>query len=260
LLYCAAQVTQNIVAIEKVADDIGAETSMRVIGRKINNIDERLRNLRRGFRRRIEEGDLLFTDEDGIAVIQRAFRGYRIRRVLSLLYVERTVRVWDAAAGRDFFFDRENETSSWTPPTMLMRMDINKLPEMELDAHGNTTPRYCWPCKKIKKRRRKIQVNDIRDAARVVAGLFRCVRARRRVMDAAKQRYARVWDPDYNQYFYSNLVTGDSSWSKPAVLLSGEVPLMLTDDVSKRSPRVNRQQLVCASEAAGAGAGTCSFE
>lgn len=96
------KVAKNLLIIEKVADDVEAENAMRSIGRKINGLDGRLRDMRSRFRRTLlEEGvSLDFTDEDGIAVIQRVFRGFRIRRVLSLLYVERIIRVWDADAGR----------------------------------------------------------------------------------------------------------------------------------------------------------------
>lgn len=93
-------------------------------------------------------------------------------------------------------------------------------------------------------RRRKICLIDQRDAAGVIAGFFRCVRARRRVVTTAKQIYARVFDPDYQQHFYSNLRTGNSSWSKPLLLLSHEAPLMLMDGQHRRSPMVNREQLM----------------
>lgn len=35
---------------------------------------------------------------------------------------------------------------------MLMKMDLHRLPVMELDNDGNTRPRNRWPCKKIRKR------------------------------------------------------------------------------------------------------------
>lgn len=96
------KVAKNLAAIELVADDVAAENNMRVIGRKIAGIEGRLRDMRSGFRHGLaaEGAPLRFTDEDGIALLQRVYRGFRIRRVISLLYAERVVRVWDAAVGR----------------------------------------------------------------------------------------------------------------------------------------------------------------
>ena len=139
------KIMNNLDRVEKVADDAAAEDNMRLIGRKLHGIEDRLRNMRSGFRHTLlaDGVKLEFTDEDGIAVIQRVFRGFRIRRVMSLLYADRIVRVWDAEAGRgmndickhdanyaciyncfyncfssDFFYDRESQQSSWTPPTV----------------------------------------------------------------------------------------------------------------------------------------------
>lgn len=94
------KVVKGITDAEKVADDTAVEASMLHIGRRIHHIEDRLRNMRHDFRATLSASDLTFSDEDGIGVIQRTFRGFRIRRVLSLLYVERVIRVWDAMVGR----------------------------------------------------------------------------------------------------------------------------------------------------------------
>lgn len=92
------------------------------------------------------------------------------------------------------------------------------------------------------------RIGQSSEAARIITGFFQCIRARNRIIVVAKQLYARVWDPDYEQHYYSNLRTGDSSWAKPAVLLSHEAPLLLLEGQNKRSPRVNREQLLIGTE------------
>lgn len=85
---------------------------------------------------------------------------------------------------------------------------------------------------------------DKKDSARIITGFFRCIKARRRIIQAAQQLIVRVWDPDFEQHYYSNLRTGDSSWSKPKIFLSEDAPLLLTENQNKRSPRVNREKIV----------------
>ena len=92
------------------------------------------------------------------------------------------------------------------------------------------------------------RVGQSNEAARIITGFFQCIRARNHVIAIAKQIFARVWDPDYEQHYYSNLRTGDSSWVKPSVLLGHEAPLLLTEGQNKRSPRVNREQLIIGAE------------
>ena len=141
----------------------------------------------------------------------------------------------------------------------LMKMDMNKLPMMDLDENGNTIARFRWRCKnaalrwvkisilvsiifiKLCYRRRKNRIVNKMEASVVITNFFRCIRARVRVVKVAKQVYARVWDSDYEQYFYSNLLNGESSWSKQKILLCQDVPLLISENENKRSPRINRE-------------------
>jgi hypothetical protein len=98
-------VNKNINKIEYVGDDLKVDNNLRLIGRKMESIDSKLRSIRQTFRNDLIESGatVATTDEDGIAIIQRVSRGYKIRRLISLLYVERIVRVWDASAGRGYY-------------------------------------------------------------------------------------------------------------------------------------------------------------
>ncbi len=95
-------VTKDIQRIEFIADDVGVDDNVRVIGRKLHEVEDRLRNLRRNCRQElIRDGvNTSTSDEDAIVVIQRVFRGHKVRRIVSALFVDRIVRVWDSEAGR----------------------------------------------------------------------------------------------------------------------------------------------------------------
>jgi hypothetical protein len=64
-------------------------------------------------------------------------------------------------------------------------------------------------------------------------------------MRVALSVYFRVYDEDYNTHFYVNQRTGDSTWTKPRVLLTNEPMIFLSEDQKKlkRSPRWNRERL-----------------
>jgi hypothetical protein len=79
----------------------------------------------------------------------------------------------------------------------------------------------------------------------VVTGFFLCVFARKRVMAVALAVFYRVWDDEFSSHFYANSRTGESSWTKPRVLLTNEPLILLSEDQKKmkRSPRLNRERL-----------------
>jgi hypothetical protein len=88
-----------------------------------------------------------------------------------------------------------------------------------------------------------LPVHEPDDAALVLTGFFKCIVSRAVVVRKASATYRRVYDEDYQTYFYAHLFTGESSWEKPKVFLTCEPPLQLTDDQNKRSPRVNREKI-----------------
>lgn len=85
-----------------VADDEAVDDNIRVVGRKTVQLEARMREMRQNLRNSIRSTgqDLKMSDDEAALVLQRTFKGYRIRRLISLLFVERFVRVWDEALGR----------------------------------------------------------------------------------------------------------------------------------------------------------------
>ena len=53
-----------------------------------------------------QHDDLTLDADEASVVISRYIRGFRVRKLISLLFVDRVLRVWDATHGRDFFYDK----------------------------------------------------------------------------------------------------------------------------------------------------------
>jgi hypothetical protein len=96
-------------------------------------------------------------------------------------------------------------------------------------------------------------------AIKILQGLARCILARRRILRRADVIYRRVYDADSGVYYYANIYTGSTSWTKSTIYLhaSSEPPIMQDGEVSassgsargsaaveataaRRSPRYNR--------------------
>mmetsp|Transcript_2450 Transcript_2450/g.2573 ORF Transcript_2450/g.2573 Transcript_2450/m.2573 type:complete len:105 (+) Transcript_2450:1112-1426(+) len=99
------------------------------------------------------------------------------------------------------------------------------------------SPTYC--------RRRVHLISILDEAAIIIQSFFRCLHARIVVVAMAKARFIRVWDNEHDTYFYSDLLTETSSWTKPKIFLRSDPPVLLQSmATSRRSPLVNRDTSV----------------
>lgn len=83
-------------------------------------------------------------------------------------------------------------------------------------------------------------------ASEVLSGFLRCVLARRRVLGTAMQVYRRVWDEEYETFYYANTRSGETTWTKPKLFLLEEPPVYVEMDANpsaRRSPRLNRVKI-----------------
>ena len=200
----------------------------------------------KGLKKTLEE-----TRRDNAAdVIARYFRGCQARFAISLLYIERILLVWDASYGRDFFYDKITGTSSWTPPRFLLKRHMDRLEtanhDASADGEGN---RRIWPVKKIIEEIKDHNNNleneqklmnirsDISYAILVLQNFGRCVIARRRTQHLANESYRRVWDLDSGAYYYVNMKTYESTWTRPAIFLhpAAEPPVLLPADQNEET-------------------------
>lgn len=231
---------------EEVADDEGVDNRIREAGRRTLALEMRMRSIRNTLRRDIVmkggRDSLVMNDEEAAFVIMRYLRGYLIRKMISHFYIGRIIRVWDATLGRDFYYDKATKLSSWSPPKLLFKHDIEKLQYLE-----DKSAVYKWSAKKYSKRRRRgaPAITEVLMAKEILTGYFHCIKARITTIKLAKQRYRRVWDEESSVYYYIDMRTHESTWTKPTIFLSQEPPLhvLLTEDSNgsqRRSPRINR--------------------
>ena len=149
---------------------------------------------------------------------------------MSAYYLERTIRIFDPSSGRDYYFDQHTLASSWQPPVLLRRVDKDRL------VYRQDAPVVLkWYLKAGCGRRRPDVINHRVRAAGVIQGFIRCVLARRRLVRRAQEVYRRIYDEEYEVYFYWNTVTKRSEWQKPRLFLSTEPPLFVPDDDSSGS-------------------------
>lgn len=126
------------------------------------------------------------------SVLQRAVRRYKAFKMFAETVLSVWEKVWDPNSRKWFYYNKKTGTSQWNRPfPRLLRnfefptiMDTN----MTLD-----------------------------EAQRVVMGLFRLVAAKLIIRRKIRQWYRRVWDPEFQTYYYYNIKTDESSWYVPAI-------------------------------------------
>mmetsp|Transcript_11435 Transcript_11435/g.11079 ORF Transcript_11435/g.11079 Transcript_11435/m.11079 type:complete len:466 (-) Transcript_11435:73-1470(-) len=179
------------------------------------------------------------TPDISALIIQKLYRGFIMRKILSTYYLEITVRVWDAMSGRDYYYNKTNHTSSWEKPYMIHRGDCDKM-EYREDIQ---TKKIYWCLKNDCSRRRKKRDISTTIAITIINSFLRCILARNIILLIAKNSYRRIYDNDYDSYFYWNLNTNTSVWEKPKIFMSDEPPLHIDEKKIKKikfSPKINR--------------------
>ena len=105
---------------------------------------------------------------------------------------------------------------------------------------------------KVKSKIDKNKISSKENAQKVLAGFCRCILARNRILNIAKNCFRRVFEPESEVYFYYNTQTGVTSWERPKIFLSDEPPILIQHDenenpesrIDKISPRYNRENFV----------------
>lgn len=125
---------------------------------------------------------------------------------------------------------------------LLLHEHVDQLQYIEEEL-----PRQIWPCKRIistgtvsrsektlrNRQRRRTEIH-------VLQGFGRCVLARKRVVSIANERYRRVWDSESGSFYYAQVLSGETSWSKSSIYLSLEPPVYVDETENadnKKSPK-----------------------
>lgn len=299
-----ASVQSNMPRMKYLEDDLKVDTNMKILGRKLCSLEERMSNFQLRLRNEVdiydnkvgkkqenqqrqqskheEEMTANTAAASTIAVanhhaimgedmnksvkaiqIQQFVRGCMTRKVISMIYVDRLIRVYDSLSCRDYFYDRVTKTSSWSTPRFLLNKHIDLLYYMKDDevddgtttdasdamatSKGVTLTKNMKWCAKRTCRRRRAKGNKITyDTAHIIIRNFmRCIYARQRVISVASTIFNRIHDNEMMTHYYADLRTGKTFWNKPNVFLSIEPPFLVFGDDSNNSisPRFNRQKV-----------------
>jgi hypothetical protein len=87
--------------------------------------------------------------------IQGWTRAYFARRIVSLMLLDRIVKVYRKDIGMDFYYNRITGNSSWEPPTMLFKKHRELLTYLEEDEDAGR--KGVWVCKRACGRRRPVE-------------------------------------------------------------------------------------------------------
>jgi hypothetical protein len=191
--------------------------------------------------------------------VQAFLRGCDARRIVSHAYADRLVKVFDGRSGRDFYYNKATNESSWSLPSFVRGADADRIADFDEEGIGSSgslkagrydDKRLHWCVKRGAARRVRAPGDDgaatsSEAAARVLNSFGRCILARKRALKTAEGRFNRIVE-DANTIYYVNLGSGDTFWTKPSVYLTTEPPLFENgsgpggESSRQRSPRVKR--------------------
>eukprot|EP01036_Dinobryon_divergens_P026930 gene26930-35627_t len=251
-----------------VADDAALDEDMRRVGRRAVALEQRILEMRRTLQEQVTLPDhKYFKDPTPAAItsssnnncdnddrrnfnsrvvaatkIQVLVRGYFARRLVSMIMLDRVIRVWKPEIMKDFYFDRVSGLSTWHPPKLIMSAYLSRMTYMKTPVDEGAHRRR-WSCKAIvqsgyfrqEKDRIGHHTNKKKKVAAILSGFCRCIIARKVAISKLNTIYRRVWDADSKSFFYANTRTGESSWTKPVIYLSVEPPMLSMDSNSTDS-------------------------
>lgn len=109
------------------------------------------------------------------------------------------------------------------------------------------SPNRKWHCKDIVKTveheqrsHRQHLLATTQQAVVILQNFTRCVLARKRLIARADLAYRRIYDEESSSWYYANIITGTTSWNKPAFYLLREPPFLSSTASDRRSPRLQR--------------------
>ncbi|RHZ29744.1 hypothetical protein DYB37_001408 [Aphanomyces astaci] len=156
-------------------------------------------------------------DVDAAIRLQAALRSKLARKRAQKQLHRQYERVWDPETKAHFYhniktdvvttfyFDHVTKTSSWTAPLLLQK-------RTRLTSPSPT----------------KFKTQD--SAAVRIQGIFRLRKARQEALHLAQASYEKVFDETVQAYYYFNLKTGESQWTKPKCFRASDAARVVNVD------------------------------
>ncbi|KAL4133557.1 hypothetical protein PRIC2_003874 [Phytophthora ramorum] len=173
-----------------------ASSSLSIVS-KLPHISDRARLKRH--KRRLQRLRQMSRDE-AASRLQRMWRTRRAKKELRELLFDAYERIFDPTTEHYYYYNRKTGVAKWKKPALLVG-DGRDIKET-----------------KIIKRRRSHTVTAPSEAKLVLLTFMRCAAARLELHRLLQARIQKVFDPNSQQYYYFDKLTGQSSWKKPVTL------------------------------------------
>ncbi|KAF1792290.1 WW domain [Phytophthora cactorum] len=164
---------------------------------KLPRISERARLKRH--KRRLQRLRQMSRDE-AASRLQRMWRTRRAKDELRELLFDAYEKIYDPTTEHFYYYNRKTGIAKWEKPALLLG-DGRDIKET-----------------KVIKRRRSHTVTAPYEAKQVLFTFMRCSVARLELHRLLRERIQKVFDPNSQQYYYFDKLTGQSSWKKPVTL------------------------------------------
>jgi len=129
-----------------------------------------------------------------------------IKKMISKAYE----KVWDEEHQAYFWYNTKTGESDWSKPKLLGSADIEETPrDVSVAVATGAEP---------KRVRAKDHAWTDDEAATALQQMWRRRQARKAIYRMCSKKYEKVWDADYQAFFYFNKDTGESEWTRPKLL------------------------------------------
>jgi hypothetical protein len=132
---------KNKPKLDYVADDNRVSFNLKDAGYRTIALENQMREYRKKLRIDIRSKPLEhdaekyptgvykvpMNDDEAAIIVGRAYRGFKVRNVLSTFIMNRIVRGHDHKTGKEFYYDKVTKKSSWQKPHLLMEKHVKQM-------------------------------------------------------------------------------------------------------------------------------------
>ncbi|KAF4046792.1 putative WW domain-containing protein [Phytophthora infestans] len=152
------------------------------------------------------------THDEAARIVQHAYRCHRGRELMRRILRSSIKKLWDATAGRFYYYSATTKETSWEKPRLLLNEADDEL--------GSTADRHQNPAqgrRRVAVTLRPEKFHNEESAARTIQALYRRFAARKMLLQLITRRYRKILDPVSGQPYYYDSVSDTATWFRPAV-------------------------------------------